>query len=118
MQYLELFRVGMIATGHAHVAQQELRKEGQIETYEHDERREAPPSLRIHAAADLRPPVVQAAQVAHEGASDHDVVEVRNNEIGVCEVHVQAERCQVKAGHSSDREEADESECVQHRCVI
>ena len=59
--------------------------------------------LGIHPAGHLRPPVVQAAQVAHDRAADHDVVEVRDHEVGVVHVDVDAERRQEQAGQAADR---------------
>ena len=49
-------------------------------------------ALGVHPAGHLRPPVVQAAEVAHDRAADHDVVEVRDDEVGVVQVDVEAER--------------------------
>ena len=46
-------------------------------------------ALVVQPAADLRPPVVQAAEVAHDRAADHDVVEVRDDEVGVGDVDVE-----------------------------
>ena len=52
----------------------------------------APSRLGVEPPGDLRPPVVQSAQVAHDRAADHDVVEVRDDEVGVVDVHVEAHR--------------------------
>ena len=46
----------------------------------------------VHPAGHLRPPEVQAGEVAHDRAADHDVVEVRDDEVGVVDVDVDAER--------------------------
>src|SRR6516162_10316146 len=40
VQHLELRRIGVVTAWHTHVAQNELREEGQVETYEHQERRQ------------------------------------------------------------------------------
>ena len=48
------------------------------------------PAFGIDPAGHLRPPVVEPAEVAHDRAADHDVVEVRDDEVGV--VHVDVER--------------------------
>ena len=67
------------------------------------------------AAADLRPPVVQAAKVAHDRAAHHDVVEVRDDEIGVGDVHVQSDRREKQPREPADREQSDEADRVEHR---
>ena len=84
-------------------------KNGQVETGEHDDRGDLGPDVRIHAAGDLRPPVVQAGEVAHDGAADHDEVEVRDHEVGVVDVHVNAERRREEAGQAADEEQAEEA---------
>ena len=50
--------------------------------------------LSCTCAGDLRPPVVQPGEVAHDRAAHHDVVEVRDDEVGVVDVDVDAERRQ------------------------
>jgi hypothetical protein len=70
---------------------------------------------RVEAAGDLRPPEVQAAEVAHDRAADHDVVEVRDDEVRVVDVDVDPERREEQAREAADREEADEAERVEHR---
>ena len=42
----------------------------------------------------------------------HDVVEVRDHEVGVVHVHVHAERGQEQAGQPADGEQPDEAERV------
>ena len=71
--------------------------------------------LGVHPARHLRPPEVQAAQVAHDRAADHDVVEVRDHEVGVVQVDVEAERRQEQAGQAADREQPHEAVGVEHR---
>ena len=43
---------------------------------------------------------------------------MRHDEIGVVDVHVDAERCEEQAGQAADREQTDEAEGVQHRRVV
>ena len=64
----------------------------------------------VEAAADLRPPVVQAAEISHDRAADHDVVEVRDDEVGVGDVDVQADRGEEEPGQPADREQPDEAD--------
>ena len=71
--------------------------------------------LGIQPAGHLRPPEVQAAEVGHHRAADHDVVEVRDDEVGVVHVHVEAERGEEQPGQAADGEQADEAERVEHR---
>src|SRR5262249_7463681 len=71
--------------------------------------------FRIETPSHLRPPEVQPADVTHDRAADHDVVEVRDDEVGVMEMNVEAEASKEKAGKTADGEEADEAERVEHR---
>jgi hypothetical protein len=54
---------------------------------------------------------VQAAEVGHH----HDVVEVRDDEIRVVDVDIQADGGEEQSGQAADREQADEPDCVEHR---
>ena len=117
VEHLELVGVDVVATGHAEIAEDELGEERQVEADEHHQRGELRPRLRIHPAADLRPPVVHAAEVAHDRAADHDVVEMRDDEVGVVHVDVEAHRREEQPGEAADREQAEEPERIQHRRV-
>ena len=57
---------------------------------------------------------MDAAEVGHDRAADHDVVEVGDDEIGVGDVDVDAERGEEEAGQAADGEQADEAEGVEH----
>ena len=50
-----------------------------------------PQRFGIHASGNLRPPEMHAAEVSHHRAADHDVVEVGDDEVGVGDVHVDAQ---------------------------
>ena len=115
---LELGRVVVVAPRHARDAEQVLREEREVEADEQEDGRETRPRLRIHAAGDLRPPEMHAAEVGRHGAADHDVVEMRDDEIGVGEMHVERERGEKQPGHAPDREQADEAERVEHRRAV
>ena len=58
---------------------------------------------------------MQAGEVAHDRAADHDEVEVRDDEVGVVDVHVDAERRREQAGQPADEEQAEERERPDHR---
>src|SRR5439155_26677625 len=88
VQHLELGRVLPIAAWHSQITEHELREESQVESHEDDERSQLAPGFGIHASGDLRPPEVQTADVGHHHASDHDVVEVRDDEIGVGHMYI------------------------------
>jgi hypothetical protein len=48
---------------------------------------------------------VQPAQVTHDRAADHDVVEVRHDEVGVGEVDVEPEVAEEEARQPADQEQ-------------
>ena len=60
---------------------------------------------------------MQPAEVPHDRAAHHDVVEVRDDEVGVVHVDVEAHRGEEQSRQPADREQADEAERVQHRRV-
>src|SRR5262249_36030677 len=101
MQHLEFRRVSVIAARHSQLAQDELWEERQIKSDEEDQRRDSTQSFRIYSARDLRPPVVQSAKETDHRAAHHDVVEVRDDEVGVLQVNVQSQRGQEQSGHSA-----------------
>ena len=82
----------MRASRHAEIAKDKLRKESKVEADEDDARRDAGPDLRIKAAGDFGPPVMEAAQIPHDSATDHDVMKVGNDEVGIGHVHVDRQR--------------------------
>src|SRR5258708_3204918 len=61
---------------------------------------------------------MQAAKIAKQGPSYHDVVEMRHYKVGVTHMHVNRKRCQKKSGHTANCEQRDEGERVEHRRVI
>ncbi len=66
----------------------------------------------------LGPPVVEPADEGDDGAADHHVVEVRDDEVGVVQVQVDAEHPEEEAGEAADREEEEERQRVQHRRAV
>ena len=107
----------MIAPRHALVAEDELRKEGQIETAEDQHRGEARPHLGIHPSGDLRPPEMQGGEEGGHHAAHHDVVEMRDDEISLRHMDVDRQRREEEPGQPAQGEEADEAERIEHRRV-
>src|SRR5208282_73394 len=114
VQCLELRRILPVAAGHADVAENELREEGQVEADEDEQRGELGPGFGIKAAGHLRPPEMQASEIPHEHAADHDIVEVGDNEVSVGNVDVDAEGGEEKPGQAAHGEKPDEAEGVKH----
>src|SRR5207244_11219291 len=81
--HLELRRILPISTLHTQISENELWEKCEIKADEHKQRRQPAPRLRVHAARNLRPPEVQPAEISHDRATHHDVVEVRNHEISI-----------------------------------
>src|SRR5215210_6213265 len=105
----------MVSARHAEVTDQELREERQVEADEYQAGGELGPPLRVKLPGDLRPPVVHPSEVAHDRATDHDVVEVRNDEVGIVNMDVEAHRGEEQPSQPADGEQADEPERIQHR---
>src|SRR6185369_12293822 len=104
VEYLKLRRVRVIATRHSEITGDKLRQERQVESDEDHEGTKPAPSFRIHAPADLWPPIVQTAEISHQRAADHDVVEVCDDEIRVAQMHIDCERRQEQSRHAADGE--------------
>jgi hypothetical protein len=49
--------------------------------------------LRIHPTSNLRPPKVNSPHKRHQRATDHDVVEVSDNKVGLCELDIHSQGC-------------------------
>jgi len=61
---------------------------------EYEERGEFRPAFGIHASGNFGPPEMHAAQVSHDDAADHDVMKVRDDEVSVGDVNINAQRGQ------------------------
>ena len=55
---------------------------------------------------------MQTAQVSHHHAARHDVVEVRDHEVGVGQMDVHAERGKKQSRQTADGEQANKSKCI------
>ena len=60
---------------------------------------------------------MQPAEEGEHGAADHDVVEVRHDEVGVVDMLVDGQRGEVEAGEAAEDEQADVAHRVEHRRV-
>src|SRR5277367_1959432 len=118
VEHLKFAGIYGVAAGHTQVAENELRKEREVEADENYQRGETRPAVWIHSAGNFRPPEMNAAEVGHYGTADHDVVKMRDDEIGAVEVHVCGERGEEQSGEAAHRKEADEAERVEHRRVV
>src|SRR3546814_3086497 len=78
----------MISSWHAHIAKQKLREEGEIEAEKNQNSGRTPPHFIVHASEHLRPPEMNRSQECRNRAADHDVMEMRDDEIGVMDMHV------------------------------
>src|SRR6185503_13786417 len=96
------------------VAGNELRQESQVEPDKDHQCRESAPTFGIHPAADLGPPIMQSTEIPKERSSDHDVMEVRHDEISITNVNIDGERREKQPGHAADGEKSDEPERVEH----
>src|SRR5580704_1917857 len=106
----------MIASGHSKIAKNELWEEREIEANEQNDRCQPPQCFRIHPARHLRPPEMQTG---HEGAyhpSNHHVVEMRHDEIGLGEMDIHTECRQHYPGTPSNRKETEKPKGVEHGC--
>ncbi len=115
--HLKLRRIHMVAARHAEIAENELREEGEVEAYEKDEGGNARNPFGVHPAGNLGPPEMQSTEITHHRAADHDVVEVGDDEVGIVNVHVDAKAAEEQSGETTDEEQAEEAEGIEHRRV-
>src|SRR5580704_7370819 len=108
VEHLEFAGIYRVAAGHAQIAQDELREEREIKADENHERGETRPAVWIHPARNFRPPEMDAAQISHYGTADHDVVKMRDDEIGAVQVNVRRERREEQSGEAAHGEQTDE----------
>ena len=58
---------------------------------------------------------MQSAHERHHHAADHDVMEMRDDEVGVVHVDIDGERRQKQSGQPADGKQADETQRIEHR---
>ena len=73
-----------------------------------------PRRVVVHPAGDLRPPVVQAAEEHEQGAAEHHVVEVGDDEVRVVDVEVRRQNGQRQTRQPADGEHEEEPQGVEH----
>ena len=61
---------------------------------------------------------MQAAKIAKQGSSHHDVVEMRHYKISVGDMDVKTERGEERARQTTNRKQTDKAEGVEHRRVV
>src|SRR5271168_149617 len=114
VKHLKFRGITVVAAGLTEIAEDELREKSEVEADEEGDGGNAGEKLGIHPAGDFGPPEVEAANVAHDGAANHDVVEMGDDELGVVEVDIQAEAGEEESSEAADEEQADKAEGVEH----
>ena len=59
-------------------------------------------ALVIHSTSHFRKPIVQASDESHDACTNHDVVEVSDDEIRASKGVIESDRCQVHACYAAD----------------
>ena len=93
------------------------REEREVEPDEHQPEVQLAEPLVEHAAEDLRPPVVEAAEDREDQAAEQHVVEVRDDVVGVGLLRVGRDDRVRDAREAADGEHRDEAEREEHRRV-
>ena len=55
--------------------------------------------------------------VSHDSTADHDVVEMRDDKVGVGNVHINSQRCQKQASKTADGEQPNKPQRIQHGSI-
>ena len=116
IKQLELIGIDVIPARHAHHAENELRKKGQVETDEDRDGRNPGRKFGVKAPTDFWPPKMQPSEVGHDHPANHDVMEMRDDEVGVGEVYIDRQCCHIEASKAAYREEPDETQA--HRASV
>src|SRR5207237_4211240 len=117
VQALPFRHVGVVpvAPRHAEVAENELREERQVETDEDDDRCKTPPRLGIKFAGNLRPPIMNSAEIPQNRTPNHHVVEVCDDEISVVDVNIETQCGKKQPSKAAHSEQANKAEGIKHR---
>src|SRR5215475_9695183 len=105
MEHLKFRGILPIPARHSQIAKDELWKECQVESYEHDESCQFSPSLWVHASGDFWPPKMESRHIRDDHSPNHDVVEMCNHEVGVSDMNIETECRQEKTGEPANREQ-------------
>src|ERR1700691_3736811 len=57
---------------------------------------------------------MQPSQITHQYAADHDVMEVGDDKVGICDVNVDSDRGQYEAGQSANGKQPDKAKSIEH----
>ena len=104
-----------VAPRHALHAEPVLDQEGGVEADEQHPEVDLAQRLVEHPAGELGPPEVEAGEHREHHGAEHDVVEVRDDEVGVGQVEVQRRAGQDDAGQAAEQERDQEADRPQHR---
>ena len=103
------------AAGHAHETQRVERHEGDIEADQPaPERGPAPAFVELEAEC-LGEPVIVTRHQAEHGATDDDIMEMRNQEQAVVQLEIGGRHSHQHAGHAADHERHHEADRPQDR---
>jgi hypothetical protein len=102
--------VGVVAPGHAQVAQDVLGQEGEEVAHQEEPEVEPAQAVVVHAARHLGPPVVKPSKGPKARSRHEDVVEVGHHEVGVLEVVVQGGHGEHDPGNPPEEEVEDEAQ--------
>ena len=91
------------------------REVEQVETDHVDDEMDLPESFTVHAARDLREPVVEPGEESGQAAADDRVVEMADDPEGAPERRVERDGGVEHAGHAADDEQAQRSDREEHR---
>src|SRR5262245_1146733 len=108
----------MIAARHPHVAENKLRKEGQVKSDENNQRCKSRPAFGVPPSGHLRPPEMNATEITHHRSPNHDVMKVGDHEIRIMHMDIDTESGEKQTGQATDGEETDKAQCVEHGRIV
>ena len=108
-------QVRRVATRHADDAEPVLDEERRVEADEQQPEVPLAEPLVEHLAGPLGPPEVEAGEHREHDGAEHDVVEVRDDEVRVGHVEVERRRRQDDAGQATEGEGDQEADRPEHR---
>src|SRR5665213_1566531 len=109
MERLKFRRVRSIAARHSEITQNKLREKRQVEPDELNDHRGPRPIFGILPARHFSPPQMHSTQKTHQRSTDHDIMEMRDDEISIVDMHVQPNGGDEQPGHPANEEKSDKA---------
>src|SRR6266478_1703812 len=105
----------MITARHPQITENELGEESQVKAEKDGHCSERCQTFGIEPAGHFGPPEMDAAQISHHRAPDHNIVKMSDDEISIMDMNINRQRREKKPGEPADGKKSNEAQSVKHR---